>query len=98
MTQSLPREIIEFADVKLAAGRLRGRIRTTPVLDGRELEGVVGGQLIVKAECLQRSGSFKYRGALKAVLAGLERNDRRPVVAVAGNHALAVALAARECG
>jgi threonine dehydratase len=98
MTQPLPAEIIEFSDVMLAANRLRGRIRTTPVFDTPALDAVVGSRLVVKAECLQRSGSFKYRGALNAVLAGLERNDRRPVVAVAGNHALAVALAARECG
>jgi threo-3-hydroxy-L-aspartate ammonia-lyase len=62
------------------------------------LEAAVGSRLIIKAESLQRSGSFKYRGALNAVLAGLERGDRRPVVAVAGNHAFAVALAAREVG
>ena len=54
--------------------------------------------MLLKAECLQLSGSFKYRGALNAVLAGLEREDPRPVVAVAGNHAYAVALAAREVG
>jgi threonine dehydratase len=84
--------------VTLAATRLRGRIRTTPVFDASMLEGTADPGLNVKAECLQRSGSFKYRGALNAVLAGVQRNDKREVVAVAGNHAIAVALAARECG
>src|ERR1700674_1197854 len=46
---SLPTEIIEFSDVMLAANRLRGRIRTTPVFDAPALEGVVGSRLIVKA-------------------------------------------------
>jgi len=98
MAQSVPAEGLDLSDVMRAADRLRERVRTTPVFDAPMLNGVVGSRLIVKAECLQRSGSFKYRGALNAVLAGLQRNDRRPVVAVAGNHALAVALAARECG
>jgi len=68
------------------------------VLRVEALEAVIGTRLLMKAESLQLSGSFKYRGALNAVLAGLERGDRRPVVAVAGNHAFAVALAAREVG
>lgn len=98
MTQPVASEAVELSDVMRAAGRLRGHIRITPVLDAPMLDDLVGSRLVVKAECLQRSGSFKYRGALNAVLAGLERNDTRPVVAVAGNHALAIALAARECG
>jgi threonine dehydratase len=91
-------DVIGFSDVTLAAIRLRGRIRTTPIFDASILEGTADRGLSVKAECLQRSGSFKYRGALNAVLAGVQRNDKREVVAVAGNHAIAVALAARECG
>jgi threonine dehydratase len=98
MAPPLEADVIDFSDVALAATRLRDRIQVTPVFDAAVLEGVAAGGLMVKAECLQRSGSFKYRGALNSVLAGLQRNDRRPVVAVAGNHALAVALAARECG
>jgi threo-3-hydroxy-L-aspartate ammonia-lyase len=89
---------ISFEDVEQAATRLGTRVRRTPVLRVEALEAATGARLVMKAECLQRSGSFKYRGALNAVLAGLEREDRRPVVAVAGNHAYAVALAAREVG
>src|SRR5579862_139000 len=96
--ESIPAEAIELSDVMLAADRLRGHITTTPLFDAPMLGPRGSNSLVVKAECLQRSGSFKYRGALNAVLAGLQRGDRRPVVAVAGNHAIAVALAARECG
>jgi threonine dehydratase len=87
-----------FEDVERAATRLGTRVLRTPVMRVEALDAVVGSRLLLKAESLQRSGSFKYRGALNAVLAGLERGDRRSVVAVAGNHAFAVALAAREVG
>ena len=98
MARSIPSEALDLSDVMLAADRLRGHITTTPLCDAPML-GVPGGsRLVVKGECLQRGGSFKYRGALNAVLAGLQRNDQRPVAAVAGNHAIAVALAARDCG
>ena len=89
---------IAFEDVEKAATRLGNRIRRTPVMRVEALDAAVGSRLLLKAESLQRSGSFKYRGALNAVLAGLERGDQRSVVAVAGNHAFAVALAAREVG
>jgi threo-3-hydroxy-L-aspartate ammonia-lyase len=84
--------------VEKAAIRLGARVRRTPVLQVDALDAAIGSRLLLKAESLQRGGSFKYRGALNAILAGLERQDRRPVVAVAGNHAYAVALAAREVG
>src|SRR5438105_3774183 len=89
---------ISFDDVERAAIRLGGRVIRTPVMRLEALEQAIGLRLLIKAESLQRSGSFKYRGALNAVLAGLERGDGRGVVAVAGNHAYAVALAAREAG
>ncbi len=83
------------ADVEAAAERLRGVVRRTPLLESDALNDLVGGRLLVKAECLQRTGSFKLRGAYNTVsqMAGL------PVVAYSsGNHAQGVAAAARLLG
>lgn len=83
------------AEVRRAAERIRGHVRLTPSL-GTELDA----QLRLKAECFQVTGSFKPRGAFNAMLALME-GGRRPkgVIAVSsGNHAQAVALAARTVG
>lgn len=85
---------ITMADVEEAERRIRPYVRHTPLVPSAQREG-----LHLKLECLQRSGSFKLRGALNAVLAADERTVRRGVSCVsAGNHGLAVALAARERG
>jgi threonine dehydratase len=97
-TDLLSQPSITFEDVASAGKRLGARVRQTPVLRVDAIDAAVGSRVLIKAESLQRSGSFKYRGALNAVLSGIERGDQRPVVAVAGNHAYAVALAAREVG
>lgn len=85
---SLPTE----ADVSAAAGRIRPYARHTPVLrteiDGREV--------VLKLEQLQRTGSFKLRGALNALLSG--PRPERVVTASGGNHGLAVAEAGRLLG
>jgi threonine dehydratase len=77
------------ADVAAAATRLAGHVRRTPVLRAE----VDGRPLVLKLEHLQRSGSFKLRGALNALLSG-ERPER-VVTASGGNHGLGVATAAR---
>jgi threonine dehydratase len=80
------------ADVEAAARRIAGIVRVTPVLD-TEVGGV---SVALKLEHLQRTGSFKLRGATNALLG---RSSRRPVVAVSGgNHGLGVATAATETG
>lgn len=82
-------------DVVAAARRLRGRARVTPLLRSDALDARTGGTLLVKAESLQRTGSFKFRGAWNRIsrLAPAER--ARGVVAwSSGNHAQAVAAAA----
>lgn len=79
-------------DVSLAAARIAPYIRRTPVL--RAL--VDGRQLVLKLEHLQVTGSFKFRGALNALLAGGLPN--RVVTASGGNHGLAVATAASVLG
>ena len=79
-----------------AAGE--GLVRRTPVLSSRSLSERCGGRVALKAESLQRTGSFKLRGAL-AKLAALGDECRAGVVAgSAGNHAQAVAYAARARG
>jgi threonine dehydratase len=87
------------ADVRAAAERLRGHAHRTPVLTSRTLDGRVGARVFVKAECFQRAGAFKFRGAFNA-LSRLSAEERaRGVLAYSsGNHAGAVALAGRELG
>ncbi|HUB97130.1 MAG TPA: threonine/serine dehydratase [Stellaceae bacterium] len=82
-------------DVAAAAVRLAPHAVRTPLLGSPALDAALGGRLLVKAECLQRTGSFKFRGAYNA-LAQLDPEARgRGVVAYSsGNHAQGVAAAA----
>lgn len=86
-------------DVLDAARRLRGAARVTPLLRSDALDSRVGGRLLLKAEPLQRAGSFKFRGAWNRMsrLSAAER--ARGVVAwSSGNHAQGVAAAAAALG
>jgi threonine dehydratase len=87
-------------DVVQARERIRGRIHQTPLLSAVRL-GAAGGdlRLYFKCECFQRTGSFKARGALNAMLQLTpEQLDRGVVTVSAGNHAQAVAWAASQVG
>ena len=86
----------EAGDIEAAAARLSGLAVLTPLLESPALNARLGGRLLVKAECLQRTGSFKFRGAYNA-LAQLDPAARgRGVVAYSsGNHAQGVAAAAQ---
>lgn len=88
-----------FADVQAAAVRLQGHAHHTPVLRSRSADALIGAQVFFKCENLQRVGAFKFRGAFNA-LSRLSAEQRRcGVVAFSsGNHAQAVALAARLLG
>ena len=87
------------ADVAAAAERMRGRLVLTPVLESEALNRLAGTRVLLKAECLQHSGSFKIRGALNRLLQLSEGERRAGVVAFSsGNHAQAVALAASWLG
>jgi threonine dehydratase len=89
--------VITLDDVQAAAGRLAGVAHRTPVLTGRQLDEATGAaRVLLKAENLQRAGAFKFRGAYNAV-ASLPREERARGVATvsSGNHAGALALAAR---
>src|SRR3954452_3907538 len=92
-TETLP---ITFDDVRAAAERLRGVADRTPVLTSRTLDERCGGSVFLKAENLQRIGAFKFRGAYNAITALAP--ERGVATASSGNHAQAVALAARLHG
>jgi len=91
--------MIELEDVQAAAERLRGVANRTPVLTSRTLDGVVGAAVHVKAECFQRGGAFKFRGAFNKIASLSDDARARGVLAFSsGNHAQAVAIAARLLG
>src|SRR5437660_12893870 len=85
--------------IKEAAARLAGRVHRTPVMTSRSFNEVAGREVFFKCENLQRAGAFKARGATNKILSLSDDEKRRGVIAVSsGNHAQAVALAAREAG
>jgi threonine dehydratase len=82
-----------------AARRLAGHARITPLLRSPFLDDIAGRRVWVKAECLQHTGSFKYRGGRSAVSALTPEQRARGVIAFSsGNHAQGVARAAAELG
>jgi threo-3-hydroxy-L-aspartate ammonia-lyase len=85
-----------FDDVAAAAARLAGHAHRTPVLRSTAIDELSGASLVFKCENLQKVGAFKFRGAFNA-LAQLDADQRRAGVVAfsSGNHAQAVALAAR---
>jgi len=91
--------VIELDDVHAAARVLDGVANRTPVLTSRTLDARVGAQVHLKAECLQRGGAFKFRGAYTKISSLSDDARRRGVLAYSsGNHAQAVAIAARLLG
>ncbi|QNP74427.1 threo-3-hydroxy-L-aspartate ammonia-lyase [Streptomyces roseirectus] len=90
---------ISFDDVREAAVRLKGVAHRTPVLRSRTLDELVGAEVYLKCENFQRIGAFKFRGAYNAASRLTPEELRRGLAAYSsGNHAQAVALAARELG
>ena len=88
-----------FADVEAAAARLAGRAVVTPLLEFPALDEQVGGWVLIKPEILQRTGSFKFRGAYNKISQLPEAKRPAGVVAYSsGNHAQGVAAAARLFG
>ncbi len=90
---------LELDDIRSAAQRLEGVAHRTPVITSRTLDGMTGMRLWLKLEPVQRGGAFKIRGAYNAISSLDDDTLRRGVCAVSsGNHAQAVALAAKLCG
>ncbi|MEL7254362.1 MAG: threonine/serine dehydratase [Pseudomonadota bacterium] len=85
--------------IRAAAERLDGHALRTPLLNSPFLDDIAGRRLFVKPECLQHTGSFKYRGARSAVSALEPETRAKGVLAFSsGNHAQGVARAAAEFG
>ncbi|MES1241809.1 MAG: pyridoxal-phosphate dependent enzyme [Acidobacteriota bacterium] len=90
---------VTFEDVKAARERIAAHIHRTPVLHSRQIDERVGCRVFFKCETLQRVGAFKARGAFSRLTLLTPEERARGVVAFSsGNHAQAVALAARELG
>ena len=92
--------MIPLSEIRAAAGRIAGRVHLTPLLSAATLGAMSGGvRLHLKCESFQKTGSFKPRGALNRILSLSDAERARGLVTVsAGNHAQAVAWAAREAG
>jgi threonine dehydratase len=88
-----------FEDVRAAAGRIRGHAHRTPVLGSHTLNEELGAEVFFKCENFQRMGAFKFRGAFNALTKFTPEQRKAGVVAFSsGNHAQAIALAARLLG
>ena len=90
---------MNITDIRAAADRLRGHARVTPLLNSPFLDKVAGRRVWVKPECLQHTGSFKFRGAWSALTALDPEVRAKGVIAFSsGNHAQGVAHAASLLG
>ncbi len=91
--------MVTLDDIRSAREALVGHAIVTPMEESRWLSAVAGGPVLLKCENLQRTGSFKARGAFVRISRLTPQEQARGVVAAsAGNHAQGVALAARELG
>ena len=85
--------------IKAAATRLEGHARRTPLLSSPFLDDIAGRKVLVKPECLQHTGSFKFRGAWSAISALAPETREHGIIAFSsGNHAQGIAAAARGHG
>ena len=85
--------------IRAAAERIDGRVRRTPLLSSPMLDEAAGARVLVKAEALQLTGSFKIRGALNVLLSLTDEEREAGVLAFStGNHGQAVAASARMTG
>ena len=91
--------MIDIDDIESAAGRLANVAVETPLIQNAELDRIAGGVVLLKPECLQRTGSFKIRGAYNLLSQLSPEQAQRGVVAwSSGNHAQGVAAAAGMLG
>ena len=90
---------VDIGMIRNAAKRLHGHVRRTPLLSSPFLDEIAGRKVYIKPECLQHTGSFKFRGGWSA-LSGMDADaSANGVIAYSsGNHAQGVALAARMHG
>ena len=91
--------MLSVEKVQNAAKMLKGKVIRTPLIHSPSLSQMFGGEIYLKLENLQKTGSFKIRGAMHYILTNKDRIGPGGVVAAsAGNHAQGVALAARQAG
>ncbi|MGY9006431.1 MAG: threonine ammonia-lyase [Alphaproteobacteria bacterium] len=91
--------MVHFDDIVAAASRIEGKARLTPLLEAPLLNQKLGCRVLVKPECLQLTGSFKFRGAYNRIAQLSPEELSRGVVAYStGNHAQGVAAAAKMMG
>jgi len=89
----------QFSDIEKAHNLIRSHIHQTPVLSSISIDSMVGGNLFFKCENFQKVGAFKFRGATNAVLSLTEEQALQGVAThSSGNHAAALALAAKNRG
>ena len=82
---------MDYNRIRAANDRLMGHKRVTPLLSSPFLDDIAGKRVFVKPECLQHTGSFKYRGAFSAVSALPDETRAKGVIAFSsGNHAQGV--------
>jgi len=90
---------VNYSDIQRAAQRGAGVVRCTPLIENDALNERVGKRVLVKLECLQHTGSFKWRGGWNAVKSLSENGSDSGVIAYSsGNHAQGVARAAKHLG
>ncbi|MEM7637524.1 MAG: threonine/serine dehydratase [Pseudomonadota bacterium] len=95
----MKRKLPTRSDVAAAARRIKGHVETTPIFRSAALDEIAGAKLLIKAECLQQTGSFKLRGATNRLLQIPKKQRAAGVVAFSsGNHAQGVARAAKRLG
>lgn len=91
--------MLSASDIQAAHDRIRPYIHRTPVLTSETINGMTDAHVFMKAECFQKVGAFKARGALNAVLSLPESERERGIVAhSSGNHAQGIAYACRTVG
>lgn len=91
--------MIPLAEIRAAASRIAGHVHRTPVFSSAQIGDRAGVRLSLKCESFQKTGSFKARGALNKILSlSAEERGKGLVTVSAGNHAAAVAWAARIAG
>ena len=90
---------VSYADIEAAQKRLKGIVTPTPMMTSTTLDRMIGAHVLIKPENLQKTGSFKIRGAFNFIAAMTDAEKKRGVVAAsAGNHGQALAWAASHAG
>lgn len=87
--------MLKLENILEARELIRKYIHKTPIISSRSINKLIGGEIYFKCENLQKTGSFKVRGAFNNILSNLDKNREKGVIAFSsGNHAQAVAFAA----